>query len=111
MTSTRSPRSSTGTSSTAYRKCTSAVEIYRADAYLCSVNDGNVIPEAGPLPPTRRRGIDETIHKRVCALAARLFAGIRFFFVKYIKNKLNAFFLDPMCVSSLRHCTPLFTHC
>ncbi|KAL6041865.1 Dynamin domain containing protein [Balamuthia mandrillaris] len=29
-------------------------------------------------------------------MSAKLFSGIRFFFVKYIRNKLNAFFLDPM---------------
>jgi len=29
-------------------------------------------------------------------MSARLFAGIRFFFVKYVRSKLNAFFLDPM---------------
>jgi hypothetical protein len=31
-------------------------------------------------------------------MSARLFAGIRFFFVKYVRNKLNAFFLDPMYI-------------
>lgn len=57
----------------------------------------------------RRRGVDDTVHKRVCALASRLFAGIRFFFVKYIKNKLNAFFLDPMCAPLLL-CAALIHH-
>ncbi len=35
-------------------------------------------------------------HQQVSTMAARLFSGIRFLFVKYIRNKLNAFFLDPM---------------
>lgn len=34
-------------------------------------------------------------------MSARLFAGIRFFFVKYVRNKLNAFFLDPMYLLGL----------
>jgi len=44
----------------------------------------------------RSRRIDEETFKSVCMLAGKLFAGIRYFFAKYIRNKLNAFFLDPM---------------
>lgn len=74
--------------------------------HCVSVSDGATtdsgVPPMQDMPAaSRRRGVDENVHKRVCALAARLFAGIRFFFVKYIKNKLNAFFLDPMCASPL----------
>lgn len=42
------------------------------------------------------RRVDEAVHAQVCTMAARLFSGIRFFFVKFVRNKLNAFFLDPM---------------
>jgi len=44
----------------------------------------------------RSRKVDDDIYSRVCMMSAKLFAGIRFFFVKYIRNKLNSFFLDPM---------------
>jgi len=29
-------------------------------------------------------------------MSAKMFAGIRFFFAKYVRNKMNAFFMDPM---------------
>eukprot|EP01133_Synstelium_polycarpum_P000414 gene414-491_t len=45
---------------------------------------------------TRSRRIDDDTYKKVCMIAGRLFSGIRFFFSKYIRNKLNAFFLDPL---------------
>ena len=45
---------------------------------------------------SRSRRIGESAYNQVCTMSARLFAGIRFFFVKYVRNKLNAFFLDPM---------------
>lgn len=44
----------------------------------------------------RYSSMDEEGYKRVALLAARMFAGIRFFFAKYVRNKMNAFFLDPM---------------
>lgn len=44
----------------------------------------------------RTRKIDQQSYFYICKMSAKLFAGIRFFFVKYIRNKLNAFFLDPM---------------
>jgi len=44
----------------------------------------------------RSRKVDEEIYARVCMMSAKLFAGIRFFFVKYVRNKLNSFFLDPV---------------
>ncbi|KAL6054695.1 putative Interferon-induced GTP-binding protein Mx2 [Balamuthia mandrillaris] len=48
------------------------------------------------LPITRSRALTEETFTHVCTMSAKLFSGIRFFFVKYIRNKLNAFFLDPM---------------
>ena len=48
---------------------------------------------------SRSRRIGESAYNQVCTMSARLFAGIRFFFVKYVRNKLNAFFLDPMYIS------------
>eukprot|EP01105_Mastigella_eilhardi_P002304 TRINITY_DN1282_c0_g1_i1.p1 TRINITY_DN1282_c0_g1~~TRINITY_DN1282_c0_g1_i1.p1 ORF type:complete len:782 (-),score=270.13 TRINITY_DN1282_c0_g1_i1:25-2370(-) len=44
----------------------------------------------------RTRRIDQDTYQQVCRMSARLFAGVRYFFAKYIRNKLNAFFLDPM---------------
>jgi len=44
----------------------------------------------------RSRRIDDETFKSVCMLAGKLFSGVRYFFAKYIRNKLNAFFLDPM---------------
>eukprot|EP01102_Stenamoeba_stenopodia_P000621 TRINITY_DN10596_c0_g1_i1.p1 TRINITY_DN10596_c0_g1~~TRINITY_DN10596_c0_g1_i1.p1 ORF type:complete len:881 (+),score=221.50 TRINITY_DN10596_c0_g1_i1:184-2826(+) len=49
-----------------------------------------------PTDGDRSRRVDEVTYRRVCDIAARLFAGVRFFFVKLVRNKLNAFFLDPM---------------
>lgn len=40
------------------------------------------------------RGSD--VHTKVCVIASKLFAGIRFFFVKYMRNKTQSFFLDPI---------------
>jgi hypothetical protein len=48
---------------------------------------------------SRSRRIGEEAYNQVCTMSAKLFAGIRFFFVKYVRNKLNAFFLDPMYVA------------
>ncbi|KYQ94066.1 dynamin like protein [Tieghemostelium lacteum] len=45
---------------------------------------------------SRSRTIDEDTYHKVCMIAGRLFSGIRFFFSKLIRNKLNAFFLDPI---------------
>ena len=47
----------------------------------------------------RSRRVGEAAYTQVCMMSGRLFAGIRFFFVKYVRNKLNAFFLDPMYAS------------
>lgn len=44
----------------------------------------------------RSRRIDEHTFNQVCMLSGKIFSGIRYFFAKYIRNKLNAFFLDPM---------------
>ncbi|EGC35126.1 hypothetical protein DICPUDRAFT_33855 [Dictyostelium purpureum] len=45
---------------------------------------------------SRSRKIDDETYQKVCMIAGRLFSGIRFFFSKLIRNKLNAFFLNPM---------------
>lgn len=45
--------------------------------------------------------MDEEGYKHVAVIAAKMFSGIRYFFAKYVRNKLNAFFLDPMYVPSL----------
>jgi hypothetical protein len=42
------------------------------------------------------RRVDENVHREVSEMAGRLFEGIRFFFAKFVRNKLNAFFLNPM---------------
>jgi len=42
------------------------------------------------------RSMNQQTYLHVCSLAARLFAGIRFFFIKLLRSKLNAFFLNPM---------------
>ena len=44
----------------------------------------------------RSRRINGNTYEQVRLMAARLFSGIRFFFAKFIRNKFNAFFLDPM---------------
>lgn len=44
----------------------------------------------------RSRIVDQEIYQRVLMMAGRLFAGVRYFFTKYIRAKMNAFFLDPM---------------
>eukprot|EP01118_Nematostelium_gracile_P000686 TRINITY_DN10721_c1_g1_i1.p1 TRINITY_DN10721_c1_g1~~TRINITY_DN10721_c1_g1_i1.p1 ORF type:complete len:191 (+),score=56.34 TRINITY_DN10721_c1_g1_i1:64-636(+) len=35
-------------------------------------------------------------YQNIALMASKMFAGIRFFFAKYVKNKMSAFFLDPM---------------
>ena len=47
------------------------------------------------------KAVNNNMYDQVRILSARLFSRIRFFFTKLIKNKFNAFFLDPMFVSSL----------
>ena len=42
--------------------------------------------------------MDEEGYKRVALIAAKMYASIRYFFAKYVRNKLNAFFLDPVYV-------------
>lgn len=44
----------------------------------------------------RNMKMNEEGYNQVALLAAKMFAGIRYFFAKYVRNKLNAFFLDPM---------------
>lgn len=39
---------------------------------------------------------EEEGYKTIAISAAKMFAGIRYFFAKYVRNKMNAFFLDPM---------------
>jgi len=45
---------------------------------------------------SRSRIVDADINQRVLMLSGKLFAGVRYFFTKYIRSKFNAFFLDPM---------------
>lgn len=40
--------------------------------------------------------MNEEGYNQVALLASKMFAGIRYFFAKYVRNKMNAFFLDPM---------------
>lgn len=47
----------------------------------------------------RSRRISGDTYDQVRTMSARLFSGIRFFFVKFIRNKFNAFFLDPLYVA------------
>jgi hypothetical protein len=42
------------------------------------------------------KSTSEDSYKKVAIMAAKMFSGIRFFFTKYVRNKMNAFFLDPM---------------
>ena len=44
----------------------------------------------------KSRNVDQNSYKYICEISSKLFSGIRFFFVKYIRNKLNAFFLEPI---------------
>jgi hypothetical protein len=44
----------------------------------------------------RSRIVDQEMFQRVLMMAGRLFAGVRYFYTKYIRAKMNAFFLDPM---------------
>ena len=44
----------------------------------------------------RSRIVDQDTNQRVLMMAGKLFVGVRYFFTKYIRNKFNAFFLDPM---------------
>jgi len=40
--------------------------------------------------------LDDEGYKKISLLAAKMFGSIRYFFAKYVRNKMNAFFLDPM---------------
>jgi len=50
------------------------------------------------LEGTRSRVVDSDTFEQVRYMSAKLFSGIRFFFVKQMRNKFHAFFVDPMCV-------------
>jgi hypothetical protein len=45
---------------------------------------------------TRSRNLDDDKCKQIKIIAAKLFAGVRLLFVKYVRAKFNAFFLNPM---------------
>jgi hypothetical protein len=49
---------------------------------------------------------DETSHQ-ILMMSGKLFAGVRYFFTKYIRAKLNAFFINPMYVIAVSLETPL----
>jgi hypothetical protein len=44
----------------------------------------------------KSRETNEDLYKKIALMSAKLFAGIRYYFAKYLRNKMNAFFLDPM---------------
>jgi len=46
--------------------------------------------------PPRSRIIDQEAYNTVLIMSSKLFAGIRYFFTKYIRSKCSAFFLTPM---------------
>ena len=56
----------------------------------------DIMERKGSVGINRAASLDEDGYKHIALLAAKMFAGIRFFFAKYVRNKLNAFFLDPM---------------
>jgi hypothetical protein len=45
---------------------------------------------------TRSRNLDDDKCKQIKIIAAKLFAGVRLLFVKYVRAKFNSFFLNPM---------------
>jgi len=64
-------------------------------------------------PPLKRhsshsRMVDEDMYKQVLMMAGKLFAGVRYFFTKYIRSKFNAFFLDPVFQVLRQHLTDYF---
>lgn len=61
----------------------------------------NIMERKGSVGINRTASLDDEGYKQIALLAARMFAGIRFFFAKYVRNKLNAFFLDPMYAARL----------
>lgn len=69
-----------------------AAQTHERVTQMMQRNEGSAMNIEG----SRSRRIGESAYNQVCTMSARLFAGIRFFFVKYVRNKLNAFFLDPM---------------
>ena len=57
---------------------------------------------------SRSRVVDEETYQHVLMMAGKLFAGVRYFFTKYIRSKFNAFFLDPMFQQLVREMTDHF---
>ncbi|EGG18151.1 dynamin like protein [Cavenderia fasciculata] len=62
---------------------------------VVAIMESNPIDESFEIN-TKSRRIDEETYRKVCMIAGKLFSGIRFFFSKFMRNKLNAFFLDPL---------------
>lgn len=68
----------------------------------CSTNDTkerveqimNKPPSTVSLP--RSRQVNRETYNEVRDMAAKLFAGVRYFFTKYMRSKCNALFLAPM---------------
>jgi hypothetical protein len=46
--------------------------------------------------------MDQEAFNRVVMMAGRLFSGVRYFFAKYVRAKMNSSFLDPMYVAFVR---------
>jgi hypothetical protein len=44
----------------------------------------------------RSRIVDNDTYQKVLMMSGKLFAGVRYFFTKYVRAKCNAYFLDPM---------------
>lgn len=60
---------------------------------VIAIMEGRTAPTfEGP----RSRRVDDEMARRVLAMSAKLFAGTRFFFAKFIGTKMSAFFFDPM---------------
>lgn len=55
------------------------------------------------------RNGNDYAYKRVLMMAGKLFAGVRFFFIKHVRSKFNAFFLDPMFSSLGSHLISYFS--
>lgn len=60
------------------------------------------------IDPSKTRTLDGNVYEQVRLMAAKLFSGVRFFFAKQIRNKFNAFFLEPMFEGLGSHLTNFF---
>lgn len=58
---------------------------------------------------SRSRIMNEESFQRVLMMAGKLFSGVRFFFVKHVRSKFNAFFLAPMFANLGAHLSNCFS--